>query len=404
MHNERTIVENFNKDITSKIGGKREISDFGRYYSENPKRLAEMDQKIRTDEANLRRKRQDLDEERKLLDEESSQSKHKHNQLTEYLDRVEKGIETMKEQTNDSESIQGNLGHLEMIRDNVKSELTKLTSSDEYAAQVEADDAWTKKQGEYREKLSQFDDFLQRNKEDLAKWRIAQIETIIRDSQDYHPQKDDYKFPETPAQREEEANKIISRVDIIGPYWIKLGENGPQEKKDEIEIQKLHLKNSVDAFGQNEQDSNREFQVRSEINTLLQMGVGKSEIQDLVNSWRYLGSYQPGKGAESSEDRAIARLKGSEAKSGEASILKDQRLEAHKKELFDRGLSEKAFALGKTKRDLRQADASSKQKLTDDSEFQIYQIKSHILSELDRVTGYGGLNLDETKIGIACRQ
>jgi len=363
-----------------------------------------MDQKIRTDEANLRRKRQDLDEERKLLDEESSQSKHKHNQLTEYLDRVEKGIETMKEQTNDSESIQGNLGHLEMIRDNVKSELTKLTSSDEYAAQVEADDAWTKKQGEYREKLSQFDDFLQRNKEDLAKWRIAQIETIIRDSQDYHPQKDDYKFPETPAQREEEANKIISRVDIIGPYWIKLGENGPQEKKDEIEIQKLHLKNSVDAFGQNEQDSNREFQVRSEINTLLQMGVGKSEIQDLVNSWRYLGSYQPGKGAESSEDRAIARLKGSEAKSGEASILKDQRLEAHKKELFDRGLSEKAFALGKTKRDLRQADASSKQKLTDDSEFQIYQIKSHILSELDRVTGYGGLNLDETKIGIACRQ
>jgi hypothetical protein len=409
MHNEQEVLKRFNEDIKGAVGENRhKILDFNRFYSENPKRaeqMVQMEQEILTHADKLRQDRQALEKERQELDKESRQLDHKHEQITEYLDKVKESIEITKTQNNNPEAIQGTLEDMKGIKRDVESELNKFTSSDAYAAQIEKSDNWTEKYEKLQEKLSQFDDFLQHRKEELAKWRITQIETIIRKSQDYRPQREDYKVPETSEQREREVREIMSKVDTIGPYWVTLGVNGPQEKKDEIEIQKLNLKRSVYTFGQNERDSGQEFQVRSDINTLLQMGVDKSEIQDLVNCWRYLGSYQLGKGAMSSEDRAIARLQGSEANPGEASIFKDQRLEAHKKELFYHGLSENAFALGKIKRNLGEADASSNQRLRDKSEFEIYQIKSNIQSELDRVAGSGGdLNFDETKIGLACRQ
>lgn len=198
------------------------------------------------------------------------------------------------------------------------------------------------------------------------------------------------KLPQTPGERAEETQKIVSQASQISLRWIRLGYVGPETQEDRRELQKQKLRSAAWEYGLKPQDSDQKRKLENLICHALQIHIEEHEIRALVKCWKTLGNY--------------------DVKDKEKSIkqpMKDSRYEQYKKELAKKELREFSFNFGKSKKEFEKKGPKLTEifKASDELQYYMEAIKSCILSEVDRVTGQSSkVNFEDLPIGKECRQ
>jgi hypothetical protein len=223
---------------------------------------------------------------------------------------------------------------------------------------------------------------------------------------DYQPKirenEDNKELPQTLEARNEETKKIISQANEIGLYWINIGYKGPENLEDTRESYKYLLRNAAWEYGLKSQDSSREKLLKTLICESLDAKISYSEIKELVRYWRALGAYQ---------------IKDKEKLPQQ--IMKDERTEQQKKELYKQNLRRSSLKFGNCRKDFEKTNAQvieSSGKLqhyaklediiesSDKLQHHMEEIESFILSEIERVTGQSSKFIfTDQPIGKACK-
>ena len=214
--------------------------------------------------------------------------------------------------------------------------------------------------------------------------------SIVNDQIPQAKEEESEKLPQTPDGRARETQKLVFQANEIGLRWIKLGYVGPKTQEDRKELQRQELRTAAWEYGLKPQDSTQKRKLEDLIYRALHIDIEEDEIRALVKCWRILGNYEV-KDKEKSTNQ----------------LMKDTRYEQYKKELANKKLRELSFDFGKLKKEFEKKDINPTElyETSDKLEYHMEAIKSHILSEIDRVTGKSStVDFEDLPIGKECRR
>jgi hypothetical protein len=212
--------------------------------------------------------------------------------------------------------------------------------------------------------------------------------SIVNDQIPQAKEEESEKLPQTPEERARETQKLVSQANEIGLCWIKLGYVGPKNQEDRKELQRQKLRTAAWEYGLKPQDSKQKRKLEDLIYHALHIDIEENEIRALVKCWRILGNYEV-KDKEKSTNQP----------------MKDTRYEQYKKELANKKLRELSLDFGKLKKEFEKKNIKPTElyETSDKLEYHMEAIKSHILSEIDRITGKSSIvNFEDLPIGKEC--